>query len=424
MSTLYFKAVVPISEGGFVYKWEEPLNWFTDAAATTPADNVPWVDGVDYTYLSYNLALATGSLEPPIITGSVGAGATGTCNIDSLSNDAGIVSGGTFSGSGFLNGGVINDGTFSGTGFTNWGNIWGGSFTGTGLLNGGPLYYYYVGWDGSGYDSEGYDANDLYQTHTGWNGTYYFIDSVQTTLSEFGTGVWDGNYYSDGILIEAITGLDGVHLYFKAEVATPEGKFLWEEPLNWFQDSTARVPAANAPWVDGVDSTYLDYDLVMATGNQTGPQLNIDIGTGATGTCSVGFEDNNLGSINGGNFPADGFAYGGTITGGSFTGDGKMIDGTITGGTIRGSMLSFTAYITGGHFYTSGVLPNQINGGTWQPVGGPTAFSDLIDSEGNQVLPQTHPRANPGFPGEDDSLFNPAVTGIPKPSDILGAGLL
>ncbi len=50
VSTLYFKNVSGDSA------WENPANWFTDAAATTQAISAPWVQ--DDQYRDYNLSLS------------------------------------------------------------------------------------------------------------------------------------------------------------------------------------------------------------------------------------------------------------------------------------------------------------------------------------------------------------------------------
>ena len=132
--TLYFKNVSTDQA------WENILNWFTDAAATTQAANAPWVDTVDSTYLAYDLTSATGETSAPILDVAyaginIGTGATGTADFAGFTNNYGSIYGGTFSGAGFTNSGYIYGGTFSGDGFTNNSNIYGGTFSGDGFTN-------------------------------------------------------------------------------------------------------------------------------------------------------------------------------------------------------------------------------------------------------------------------------------------------
>jgi hypothetical protein len=108
--------------------WEDVLNWWTDDAATTQAANAPWVDGVDSTYLAYDLTLSLLSSGAPIIGAAIGNNATGTCDLVAVQN-SGTINGGAFSGAYFVNDATINNGTFSGFGFSSAGNIFGGTFT-------------------------------------------------------------------------------------------------------------------------------------------------------------------------------------------------------------------------------------------------------------------------------------------------------
>lgn len=128
--------------------WEDAGNWWTNAAATAPAANAPWVDGVDSTYLAYNLTLATVSPTPPVIDGlfsffGYGTGATGVCDIDGIScGPTPTINGGTWTGSGFTSGGFgIYGGTFTGSGFTNNTNINLGTFTGAGFSHNSGFIY-------------------------------------------------------------------------------------------------------------------------------------------------------------------------------------------------------------------------------------------------------------------------------------------
>lgn len=436
MSALYFKAVSS-------YAWENVLNWFTDADTTTQADNAPWCNG-DSTYLGYDLTVATGETRHPEIRVDILAEATGTCDISGIysyrainggtfsgsgfTND-GTINGGTFSGSGFCNSmGSIYEGTFTGSGFSNYSTIYGGTFTGSGFVNYG---YYYTGWDGTGYDSNGYDVHGLYQTHTGWNGTYYFIDGVQTELPESGTGVWQGSYYAEGVLVGAVVGLDGIHLYFKPVVVNEFGFCFWTEPLNWFQDATAFVPALNAPWVDEVDYTYLGYDLTLATGATTPSAFAFNfasIGGGATGACDIGGLTIDA-MINGGTFSGENLYLMGTIYNGLFTGSGFLNGmGWVSGGVFSGEGFHNQNTISGGTFTGSGFINDSgtITGGTYAPVA-QISFSELVV---NGLLMSINDLASllppdPGFvAGGGAYAPTVAVTGIPQASDILGTGLL
>jgi len=120
--------------------WEDPLNWWVDDAAIIPAGFAPWIDSdVPPTYLGYDLTLALGAVNAPVIGVAIGTDATGTCDIVGLGNN-GNINGGTFSGNGFTNGlqfsGTIEDGIFSGDGFINNGSIInGGTFSGDGFSN-------------------------------------------------------------------------------------------------------------------------------------------------------------------------------------------------------------------------------------------------------------------------------------------------
>ncbi len=149
MSALYWKNV----SGN--QAWENPGNWFTDAEASLPAANVPWLDGTDSTYLDYDLTSATGESSSPIMdladaSLNFGSGVTGSADFIGLTSDA-IINGGSFTGNGFTNNNAfgINDGSFTGDGFANatYSCIAGGTFTGAGFINNGEI----VGGAYSGY---------------------------------------------------------------------------------------------------------------------------------------------------------------------------------------------------------------------------------------------------------------------------------
>ena len=158
MPALYWNGVVGGSVGGYA-DWENPLNWWLDAAATLHAGNYPWNDDAPF-FLNYDLTPCTTVFNPPYlgdISENYGSGATGNCSIDGgyyggyVAVNGGIWSGsnwgsdgtinaGTFSGDNFSNNdnngtGPINGGTFSGSGFYNNGSILGGAFSGSGFYN-------------------------------------------------------------------------------------------------------------------------------------------------------------------------------------------------------------------------------------------------------------------------------------------------
>jgi len=112
--------------------WGDVLNWWTDDSATTQATKAPWVDS-DPAYLTYDLTLAMGATNVPIIYVAIGTGVSGTCYIDNVTNyQGGTINGGTFSATYTTNFATINGGTFSGLVYNEGGNgtIVGGTFTG------------------------------------------------------------------------------------------------------------------------------------------------------------------------------------------------------------------------------------------------------------------------------------------------------
>jgi hypothetical protein len=163
---------------------------------------------------------------------------------------------------------------------------------------------------------------------------------------------------------------------------------LWENPLNWWLDADATIPAGFAPWIDSAPA-YLAYDLTRALGASNSPRINqypwnsLNIGTGATGTCDINGVYNS-GIINGGTFTGnlsnwndiyDGtftghvYNYSSEIYGGTFTGDVSN-SGYIYGGTFTGSQFwnnGFSAFIYGGTFTGSEFINNEgfINDGTF-----------------------------------------------------------
>ena len=142
MPALYWNGVVGGSVGGYA-DWENPLNWWLDAAATLHAGNYPWNDDAPF-FLNYDLTPCTTVFNPPYlgtISENYGSGATGNCSIDGGYYGGYVaVNGGIWSGSNWGSDGTINAGTFSGDNFSNndnngTGPINGGTFSGSGFYN-------------------------------------------------------------------------------------------------------------------------------------------------------------------------------------------------------------------------------------------------------------------------------------------------
>jgi hypothetical protein len=187
--------------------WEDVLNWWTDAAATTQAANAPWVNGVDSTYLAYDLTSASGATNAPIIGGSysaknIGTGVSGICDIisiildfdsniyggtfsgDNFTNNYSYITSGTFSGNNFNNSGTVDGGAFSGSGFINNNAINGGTFSGSGFSNGNAIY------DGT------FTGDDFINSDYIYGGTFSGDDFINSD-SIYG-GTFTGNGFSNG----------------------------------------------------------------------------------------------------------------------------------------------------------------------------------------------------------------------------------
>lgn len=118
--------------------WNNNLNWFENIEATVQAASAPWIGG---NYLNYDLTLATGAsnANPIIPTGiTVGAGATGICDISGLMNH-GTISDGKFSGASVVNNGNVGAGLFTSSTFTNNGSVSGGTFINGLFTNAGNI---------------------------------------------------------------------------------------------------------------------------------------------------------------------------------------------------------------------------------------------------------------------------------------------
>jgi hypothetical protein len=164
----------------------------------------------------------------------------------------------------------------------------------------------------------------------------------------------------------------------------------WENVLNWFTDAAATVQATSVPWLQ--DDDYKGYNLALsndAVADGSRPALGgynlgpTDTSWEITGTFSGDGFNNNYGSIYGGTFSGDGFNNNGSINGGIWANY-----------RVRGTA-SFASCVVGGLL-------------VFDPLGTPNSYG------------------NPGFPTTSDVpiIGRVTLTDIPKPSDILGAGLL
>ena len=418
MSTLYWKNVSTDQA------WENVLNWFTDAAATTQASEVPWTQTGPYN--GYNLTLATGETSSPIIDApqanqvSIGHNfsITGTCDIvnvyfwgdsvyggtwsgdhfwnynnirggtfsgahiyscyvwggtfsGSYFNNSGSVYGGTFTGAHFSNDASIYGGTFSGDSFINSQFIYGGTFSNAGFLNG---YAIFGGtFSGSGFSSPYYNCYYYY----GWDGTGY--DSL--------------GYNSSGV------NSAGRHALFWRKTTSDWGNS-WNNVANWFLDSNGAAPATSVPWTQ--NDAYKDYDLVLGgsenigaycvigDSNNTSVKIGWDGVTGSswtiTGTCylsgivsyakiydgnicDLGGFDNEGGTIYGGTFQYLTTNYG-YIVGGTFQAFSLYNNGNISGGTFTSTNMRNLGDISGGDFYGDGWYNESvISGGNFYGAG-------------------------------------------------------
>jgi len=130
------------------------------------------------------------------------------------------------------------------------------------------------------------------------------------------------------------------------------GDQAWDNVLNWFTDSAATTQAANAPWVSGVDSTYLLYDLANAA-SETG---YVEVKSGVTIGGAIGYPGGNadlnvknLGSIlasayhRSGGYNGYGFYYYGW-DGSGYDSDGYNANGFNSSQTNSSGQFSFNGY--------------------------------------------------------------------------------
>lgn len=185
MSTFYWKNAAADS------LWDNPDNWFADAAGTVNLGDVPWTSGM---HLSDDLALATGESDTPILDSSIPSGVTGICSFSFGTNGSisiasgnftansiliGLdteIAGGTFSGADLAANGSITGGVFSGMYLFNGGLIDGGTFTGDYLVNGSTIL------------SGTFSGHNLANNNEIFGGTFTGDNTVNDTL------IFDGNF--------------------------------------------------------------------------------------------------------------------------------------------------------------------------------------------------------------------------------------
>lgn len=362
MPTLYWKNAA--GDG----TWENPLNWFTNAAGTTPATAAPWVyiydpetEAESSAYNDYDLTLATGETGSPTIGNDVQvfgmpyAIAT-ICDINNVTNN-GNISDGTFSGDGFINAGLISGYvTFTGNGFTNNNFIYSGTFSGDEFTNNSIIY-------------SGTFSGDLFYNYS------YIVSGTFSGSGFSNNGTIDGGTFSG----------DGFNNYGYINGGTFSGDGF----------------ISNGGYIYG--GTFTGNGFVGVDSNIIGGTFT---GSGFT---------NLYGTISDGTFSGSGFFNGGTIVGGTFTGNGftngnEMYDATINGGTF-----------TGDGFVNNGT----IGMGLYPPNYAPNVYRTLSQLAPDNVLDYSMIPLDPGFAAAGGT-FNPTVNviEIPQPSDILGTGLL
>ena len=148
-----------------------------------------------------------------VVSQSVGTTYSGTTFNNTFTQTGGSITGGTFAGnsSSFTNGsgltisgnGCSNSGSLSatvtGSGFTNTGTINSGTYSGAGLVNNGTITSGTFNPNGFSGELQGGTFNySVDATGTGWNSTtgFYYLAGVQTTLNQYGCGVWSSTFYN------------------------------------------------------------------------------------------------------------------------------------------------------------------------------------------------------------------------------------
>ena len=161
----------------------------------------------------------------------------------------------------------------------------------------------------------------------------------------------------------------------------------WDDVLNWWTDASATIQADNAPWTAS-DTTYLDYNLTLATSPVADPIIN-NFGNnyGGSGICDIDNIQNLGGNIISGTFTGDDFLNitpaESNISGGTFTGSGLQNAGVINGGVFSGSGLENFGYIYSGTFTGTSFVNNNglILGGTFS-----SGAITITEDSGNTLL--------------------------------------
>jgi hypothetical protein len=381
MATLYWQNISTDNS------WNNVINWFTDAGATTQSATVPWIDdGVGgVTNGGDDLTLATGETGAPTIAVNIDPnwiGITGACDIDGVTITFGTINGGTFSGDGFTNSsfgqgwpgaGGINGGTFSGNGFTlaNNGVVSGGSFSGTGFTSqmGSQIR-------GGSFSGAGFVANYDISGGTFTNADVTFNDGVLT-----------GGDFS-GVTAFKI---------FGGTVYGPTNPATWGSNMDIEGGDFTNCPFLT---LDGatIGASSLTFTGTIASGTFGG---TIYLGSSFNGGVP--------GFITGGSFSGAIFAYyNSVISGGGFSGSVDAGGGTISGGTFDCGIFP-VMFITGGTFNGAVTTDTSTSSGGIVISGTPTfsatstlnAYCDISGGtfEGAVVI-------SAGYTG-----YSPAITG-------------
>lgn len=271
--------------------WENLANWNTaeDGSGVSP-DHIPWGQNQDTCfYYDQDLIDVFGSgivINQPT---QIGQGATGTCNINYITNLSAIC-GGSYTGSGHSNmlGATISNSYF--TGFlenSSNSSIYTSTFT-QGIGNDANIY--------SGtFEIIGFTIYDFsYINYSGINVTY--------NGSPY-TGSWAGQTWVNGSLFDWNTQT----IYYTN--SNSDGS--WGNTANWNTSSAGTgIAPPYPPWQDsgGGGSFAAGATLVDAT-NNAGVTIDIVLGAGITGTCNI----SNI------TIDATGSIQSGTFTGSNYT---------------------------------------------------------------------------------------------------------
>ena len=416
MSNLYFKNVSGSN-------WNTLANWFTNATATIAATRVPWTSG-DSTYLSYNLAYATGVNATCTVDAALISGISGSCGLN-LTVSASISSG-TYTGTvGTSNGGYLG-GNFSGTTNVSNGSMYGGSFSGTTNLTGSTSIYNgtYSGnincsasiygnmtlggnWTFSGYLAGGSSCTFTGSvTITGSAAIFGGIFNCPVTMNAgtvYGSSAFTGVVTANGGSMQNFTSnnsftlggasianctITGLFYYSSGSIGSGcsinvSNYTIWLGSIsgdldvsgNWsnglpVDGMPALIYSSSQMPTGGTCSGYVLFaNGTLSAGSYTyGISIN---GTFSGGTISGDAELINNGTISGGTISATPFTNNGTISGGTISSAALTNNGTITSGTFNGYELDNNNIINDGTY--SNVIfvngsPGQISGGTFIDV--------------------------------------------------------